>query len=92
MKRQDQLLIRLGEECSEVAQRTSKAVLFTLEETQEGQKLNNSERLTEELNDLIGVMEMLIDEGFIPPVNREMIENKKVKVEKYIKYSEKCRK
>lgn len=88
LKRQQQLLIRLAEECSEVSQRVSKALLFGLFETQEGQPLDNSERLNQEIIDLEALIIMLRGEGYINPSSIEAIEAKKLKVEKYIKYSD----
>ena len=42
----------------------------------------------QEMADMIGVYEMLQSEGVLPPVNRDMIEAKKIKVENFLKYSE----
>lgn len=91
LTREEHLLLRLGEECNEVAKRVSKAVLFTPGEVQPGQEKNNAERLSEELDDLLGVLEMLISEGFLRNSKGFAREDKKVKVEKYIKFSDNVR-
>lgn len=87
MNRKQRLLIQFAEECSEVSQRVSKALLFGLNEIQEGQYLNNAERITNEVNDFLGILKMLLDEKIIPEPNDKDIFAKKDKVEKYMKYS-----
>lgn len=59
MNRTEILLTCLMEECSEVAQRASKALRFGLEEVQAGQDRNNAERIVEELRDLVAVAFLL---------------------------------
>ena len=88
MKREEHLLIILGEECVETAQRVSKALRFGLKEVQPEHTLCNSERIIYEFNDIDAVMEILKDEGYLEKViNREAIEKKKEKVKKYMKHS-----
>ena len=90
MTRTELLLITLSEECNETAQRVSKALRFTLEEIQDGQTFNNAERIVYEFNDIAAVMEILKEEGLVEKViDREAIELKKVKVKKWLQYSEK---
>lgn len=55
----EHLLVILGEECAEVAQRASKAARFGLLEVQPGQPENNTRRLERELADLMAVAEVL---------------------------------
>ncbi len=83
---QEHLLSILAEECAEVAQRASKALRFGLAESQPGQPLSNAERIRLEFADLCAVYEMI---GFNPPTRSE-IEAKKLKVRKFLEYSEKC--
>lgn len=88
MTKIENLLIILAEECSETAQRVSKALRFTLDEIQTGQKMTNAERIIYEFNDIVAVMEILKDEGvFDKVIDRDSIELKKNKVEKYLNYS-----
>lgn len=87
------LLICLAEECNEVAQRATKALRFGLNEIQSSEeqnpdKQNNLQRLTNELIDLYTVIEVLKEKGIhIDMVNKNKIELKKNKIEKYYKYS-----
>lgn len=85
--RQQHLLIKLAEECVEVAQRCDKAIIFGLNEIQLGQELDNAERIVQELEDLLGVAQMLKEEGIIRPPKEEAIRAKKNRVEKYMQYS-----
>lgn len=66
MNRKEHLLTILAEECNEVAQRTSKALRFSLEEIQPGQNMTNADRILQELYDLLAMVEMCQDEGHIP--------------------------
>lgn len=82
MTRDQHLLTILGEECAEVAQRTSKAVRFGLDEVQPGQPHDNRKRLEEELGDLLGMVDML---GLNPDIERR--EAKPARVEHYMNRS-----
>ena len=77
------------EECDELSQRASKALRFTLEEIQSGQDLTNAQRLLYEFNDLMAIMYMLADKGLIskPLIDPDMVEQKTLKVQKYLEYS-----
>jgi hypothetical protein len=89
MTRTQHLLIKLMEECAEVQQRASKALIFTLEEIEPGQPYRNRDRLSQEITDLIAVLEMLEEDEIISfsPVIREQISEKKKKVLKFLDYS-----
>lgn len=88
MTKKEHLLIRLMEECDEVSQRASKALLFTLEEIQPGQELTNAERIVYEFNDLFAIMQLLLKEGAIPHIiDQKALDKKKEKVKKYLEYS-----
>lgn len=65
MNRQEYLGLVLMEECAEVAQAMSKVLRFGLMDLHNG--MSNQARLVAELNDLIAVIEMLHDEGVMPP-------------------------
>ena len=79
----------LSEECNEVGQRVSKALRFGLDEVQKGQTLNNSERISEELRDLISIAFILEEMGLIKDYNPlpDHIKKKKEKIIKYMKIS-----
>ncbi len=90
MTRKELLLDICAEECSETAVRCSKAIRFTLKEIQEGQSLTNAERIIQEFNDIVAVMEMMKQEGMLDRViDTDYIQAKKLKVEEWIKYSKK---
>lgn len=86
MTRLEHLLWILSEECDEVGQRASKAARFGLAEVQPGQPFSNAWRIRQEFGDLIAAYEML---GIEMP-SRVEIEEKKIKVEKFLKYSAEC--
>lgn len=87
MNRTEHLLSILAEECAEVAQRVTKALRFGLTEVQSGQPLTNAQRITYELGDLMGMVDMLESEGHIESPSDEAIAKKRVAVEKYLKLS-----
>lgn len=91
MNRREHLFTILAEECGEVAQRASKINRFGVDEVQVGHADDNATRLVQEWSDLVGMMEMLQDEGHIPVIDAKkffaMKEAKKIKVEKYLKLS-----
>ena len=82
MTEEQYLLTVLGEECAEVAHRTSKAIRFTMEEVQPGQQVSNRERIEGELSDLMAVAGMLGLE-----VSADLMAAKEKKVRKYMDYS-----
>lgn len=98
MTRQDHLLVRAMEECAELAQRLSKALIFGMaqvqktaddkpEQNQEG--LTNLERIYLEYYDLRAVLGMAgIDAWDMSQRAREAEQIKREKVEKYLKLSE----
>lgn len=83
----------LAEECAEVGQMCSKSIRFGLNETKRDLTITNAERLYEEYIDLITVVKILVDSGYIkePTQERkeEMIKNKLEKIKKYLDYSKK---
>lgn len=65
MTREQYLLTKLAEECSETAHRASKAIVFGLDDVQKGQHKNNAERLLEKFAHIAAYMELLNDEKYI---------------------------
>jgi hypothetical protein len=90
MNRTEHLLIILAEECAEVSQRVSKALRFGLNEVQPGQALTNEQRIWQEINDLAGVVEMIISARRSGGLSRIAVDAKKAKVEKFLEYSQQC--
>lgn len=90
MTRTEHLLTILAEDCTEIGQRASKALRFSLAEVQPGQELSNADRIMYEFYDLLAIMEMLEDDGIFPAIwqrNVAAIEAKKAKVERFLLHS-----
>lgn len=90
MTRTEHLLAIISEECGEVSQRAIKAMRFGLTEVQPHQPDTNAKRIMREFADLVGVIEMLQAEGALPDVERVDVDQKKNRVEKYLRLSAKC--
>ena len=89
MTRLQLLLTKMSEEGCEVGQIGLKTAQFGVNEMCPGQPFTNSERCHQEIDDLMAMVEMLNDEfgfGYVP--DRERIEAKKAKVNKFAAYSE----
>jgi len=88
MNRLQYLLIKLAEEASEVSQIALKTSQFGTDETCPGLLENNKQRVHSELNDLLGIVEMLNEEfDFKFNFSWTKAELKKLKVNKYYEYS-----
>lgn len=89
MTRLEHLLTCLAEECAEVAQRSTKALRFGIDEVQPGQFLTNAERIREEVVDLFAVLGMLEEEtGWsLLPNDIDGGRDKRKKVEAFLRYS-----
>lgn len=100
MNKQQFLLLKLSEECAEVAQRCSKQIQFGAAQIQKGNEvkggtaapdkeagLTNGERLKKELTDLYVLVHLLqIDEQIPPTSRKEFKDAKKAKIEKLNRY------
>jgi len=91
MKKGQFLLLKLAEECVEVAQRASKQIQFGKDEIQRDQTESNAARLRNELMDLICVASMLHDVDELPRITVEELAHarliKKQKLQKYLDLS-----
>lgn len=89
MTENEHLLLCLAEECDEVGQRIMKALRFGLEEVQEGQSLNNKQRISEELFDLVAVATLCDRAGLLAGVepNEKAIQRKRDKIAKFMAIS-----
>lgn len=85
------LLLKLAEECSEVAQRAIKQIQFGKLEIQHDQFFTNCERLKQELLDLYAIAAMLEEIQELPEITfgeeAEAFERKRKKLQKYLDYS-----
>jgi CMP-2-keto-3-deoxyoctulosonic acid synthetase len=89
MNRIEHLLVIFAEECSEVAQETSKALRFGVNE-QRDLPTSNLERIEKEFSQLLAMREMLMTEGVYIHLDEEVMKKKKAKVEEYLLYSKEC--
>lgn len=64
-EREREILNIIIEECAEVQHRACKALRFGLSEVQPGQDLDNAARLSDEIGDLGGILNLAADEGLI---------------------------
>lgn len=88
MNRLQLLLLKLNEECTEIAKVCSKAMQFGLLSIDPNTQKTNKELLHEELNDLNGVVKLLNDNyGFGYEPNECAMTNKAAKIERYREYS-----
>ena len=85
MTEQQHILSCLIEECAEVQKEVTKILRFGLDDGYKG-KLN-SKTLNEELNDLMGVIDMLPDFGVKVDITDKAMEAKQQKVKKFIEYA-----
>lgn len=91
MTRSEHLLACLAEESSEVVKAVTKVLRFGLHGSHLDYcgGMNNIEMVRRELHDLIAVMEMVSDDVWdILPIDRALVEEKKGKVLKFIKYAQ----
>jgi len=86
-------LLKLAEECAEVSQRALKQMQFGKEESQaQGPsttkiEATNAQRLRQEVNDLLAVLDCLVDIGELPEISEwGLIQEKGKKKEKLLKY------
>jgi NTP pyrophosphatase (non-canonical NTP hydrolase) len=88
MNKEQHMFLKLSEEAIEIAHMVSKIMQFGMFEAQIGDTLHNTERLHKEMDDYMAVVEILNEQyGLNYSPNRENIEAKKAKLEKYLQYS-----
>ena len=64
-EREREILNIIIEECAEVQHRACKALRFGLSEVQPGQDLDNAARLSDEIGDLGGILNLAFADGLI---------------------------
>lgn len=87
MTQQENALIKLMEECNEVAHRCSKALRFSLEEIQKDQLLTNSARIRGEMAGLLAAYNKLIELGALDWPTQHEVDDAVTKQAKYFEYS-----
>lgn len=84
----EHMLVCMAEECSEITQIISKTLRFGLHSTYKEQ--TNIERLSAEVNDFMGTLEMLIDTGLEINISMEAIAAKRKKILMYMDVAREC--
>jgi len=87
MTRQELLMVQLMEEAGEIVQGASKCLRFGTAHEWPAHEKTAEYRLTQELIDLLAIVEMCQTEGIISPWPQdisERMELKRLKVEKYL--------
>ena len=100
MDKQEHLLTILGEECSELHQDICKALRFGMNDRGPDSKLDNTQLMFKEFNDILAMADMVNEYVTSKPWegvtytrkgilyrDDKMVEEKKAKVEKYLAYS-----
>lgn len=88
MNELEYILTVVSEEAVEVSQRCAKAMRFGISETQPGHIADNEARLWQEVSDLQGALEMLVDLRGKGGTSREAVDQKKLRVAEFMRYSE----
>ena len=87
MNRLESLFVIFTEELAETSQVASKCLRFGLDNQKPGQEKTNRERLVEEFNDILAVLEMIQEEGVELGgiANSVSLAKKKAKVESHLR-------
>jgi len=94
MNKVDYLLITLMEECAEIQKECSKCLRFgigdkeSLHNPNSVDTLSNVQRLNNEVNDLLGVIELLQEESILSEKDLIDIYKKKLKVNHFYRYGD----
>lgn len=80
-------LLKLAEECAEVAQQAAKQMHFGRDHVQEGHSVTSGERLRDEMLDVLVVAKILVTLGEMAPISetdiQEHFQAKLPKIERY---------
>lgn len=82
------LLDCLAEEAAEIIQAVTKAHRFGLDDLYPKRGTSNREQLALEVDDFAAVVELLRDRGVIPAQSETAIEQKRIKIAKWLAYSQ----
>lgn len=74
----NETLIILAEECAEVAQVAAKCQRFGYDQIRPDQALTNGQQLETELGDLLAMIEVLINAGYVTPENLHAASQRKL--------------
>ena len=92
MKESEHLLTILSEECNEVGQAVSKSLRFGLKDCHpKNNNKANEELIIEEYIQLVGTMNLIIDEGIIRPIAQceylQGVRDKQGKIKRWLEYA-----
>ena len=87
MNKQQHLLLKLSEECSEVIKEVHKILLFGLNNIGPNDSKTNLEKLQIELNHLFAAVEMLHEVGVPWRIDNKVVIQKKSQVKEFMKYA-----
>lgn len=90
MTANEHLLLKLNEECLEVAHRVTKAMRFGITEIQPHQILNNAERIQEEFAGILAAYNKCVAAGLLAMPHVDQITAAAAKQDKYFEYSKEC--
>jgi NTP pyrophosphatase (non-canonical NTP hydrolase) len=83
--KQNEILLIAQEECAEVTQAISKIFRFGMDAKHPNEDINNKQRLTEEVGDLLCMIELLIANGVVDEMS--VYNAKNAKMTKLAKWS-----
>ena len=84
---EDELLTIMMEELSEIAIRASKMKRFGIDETQPGQPFDNRERLSQEIGDLMAVLQLCKESKLVDDtVVTDQLKIKNAKLKQFMRY------
>ena len=91
VNKKEYLLTCLSEECSEIQKEVSKAQIFGLFDNNPETNISNQKAIENEINDLLGVVELLIENLYLSNdyLSTKKIKNKITKIKKWMEYSKK---
>ena len=91
VNKKEYLLTCLSEECSEIQKEVSKAQIFGLFDINPETNISNQKAIENEINDLLGVVELLIENLYLSNdyLSTKKIKNKITKIKKWMEYSKK---
>ena len=89
MNTTEHLLTCLAEECAELQQAIFKALRFGLQDRHPGSNTTNAQDIAKESIEVLAVIELLQEQGIIskPRETKAMIDAKRTRVNKYMKYA-----
>ena len=84
------LITMVMEECAEITQAASKGLRFGLDDGYPGSERTNRDDLVKEVNDLLGVLQLLEEYGVdLPGIGDQgQVADKKRRIKEYLKYSQ----